>query len=133
MEIDELGTFTYVNDGDSEYWKIEKPVLNLPNKFDFGAIAGSKENINYKAKDLFTKYANEPDKLYNFLNDFCYKNISNHISGIDADNIKNKFYIKSLTTTDKNNFEFGLQSHEHEVFVELFIRNGKFSEIYVDV
>lgn len=132
-EIATIGTFAYNNDGKSEYWEVEGPVAQLPLGFEFGAISGTKEEINSEAKESFIKYANQPEELLLLIPSQCYEKISKYIPNTSPENLTCEFFIKSLSTTSKFDFEFGLQSKTKDLFIEIFIRNGRFSEIYIDI
>lgn len=130
--INGLGEFEFYNDGTDRYWKIERPISNLPEEFEFGVIAGDVHTIEQGALDFFKKAAENPAILFSLLNDEFISKASENVSNVDKSNIQEEFYLRSLTTSDIDSYEFGLHSRSKDIFIELFVRKGEVSEIYVD-
>ena len=132
MEIDGVGCFEFYKDKVDQYWQVEKPVLDLPPKFDFGAIEGDANEMNADAFICFKKYAANPCALYKLLPDVFFSTASPHFDNLNIDNVEEEFYIKSLTTTGLDRFEFGLHSKSKDIFIEIFVREGEAKEVFLD-
>ncbi len=132
IQIDGLGEFSYTNDGTDEYWGIEQPAGMLPTKFDFGAVSGNLEGPNLEALETFRFYAEKPEKLYSYLNELFHSKIKEKFGDIKVNNVLDDFYVKSLTCTSREEFEFGLHSIKSDIFVELFCRGGSVTEVHLD-
>ncbi len=130
--VTRLGELEFFNDGIDSYWKIERPVLNLPPEFDFGAIAGSAHSVDADALKCFQDIALQPDQLFSLLTESFFSKAGVHFSHLSAKNVKHEFYVKSITTSSNLNYEFGLHSRSKDIFVELFVRSGKVAELYLD-
>jgi hypothetical protein len=132
MHLDGLGEFSYSNDGTDEYWGIEQAVGKLPTKFDFGAISGNLEGPNPEALETFRFYAKKPEKLYSYLNELFYSKLKEKFGDLTLTDVQTDFYLKSLTCTSREEFEFGFHSLKTDLFVELFYRGGSVTEVYLD-
>ena len=66
------------------------------------------------------------------MNSLFFEKVFTKFGELNMHDVKNKFYIKSLTCSSKDKFEFGLHSTERDIFVELFCRNGVVTEVYID-
>lgn len=131
-EIPGLGEFTYYKDAEDEYWKRESPVGMFSDKFNFGAITGNIDGPSLDALFVFKKYANNPDELASYISKLFLDELLDEFGALTVEEVKSKFYLKSLTCTSKNEFEFGYHSWEGDVFVESFYRNGTVTEVYLD-
>jgi hypothetical protein len=127
-----LGEFSYSNDGTDEYWSIEQPVGKLPSKFNFGAICGNLEGPNSEALEAFSFYAEKPENLYSYLNELFYSKLKEKFGNLTIKDIQTDFYLKSLTCTSKEEFEFGFHSNKKDIFIELFFRGGSVTEVHLD-
>jgi len=132
IQLDGLGEFSYANDGTDEYWGIERSAGNLPTRFDFGAISGNLEGPNLEALETFRFYAEKPEKLYSYLNELFYSKIKEKFGDLTINEVQADFYLKSLTCTSREDFEFGLHSIKSDIFLELFCRGGLVTEIHLD-
>ena len=132
IQLDGLGEFSYTNDGVDEYWGIEQPVGGLNHKFDFGAISGTQEGPSSEALETFRLYAEKPEVLYNYLNELFYSKLREKFGDVTIKDIQKDFYLKSLTCTTKEKFEFGYHSNEKDIFIELFFRGNSVSEVHLD-
>lgn len=132
MQIEGLGEFSYANDGADECWCIEKPTGKLPSRFDFGTISGNLEGPNLEALETFRFYAERPEKLLSYLNELFYSKIEDKFGSLKINDVQQDFYIKSLTCTSREVFEFGLHSIKNDIFVELFCRRGLVTEVHLD-
>jgi hypothetical protein len=130
--IDGLGEFVFFNDEEDSYWEVERPLLNLPTGFDFGAIEGNVDSIDSGAINEFIVIAQDPDKLFDMLGSAFLTKIEAHFDELTLVTVRNEFYIKSLTISNKLEYEFGLHSRSKDIFVELFVRNGRVSEVHLD-
>ena len=130
--IPDLGEFTYFKDSEYEYWETDSSVGKLPEKFDFGAINGNIDGPDLDALSTFKIYAQAPDKLLFFLNDLFFEKLLEQFGPLTIEQVKNKFYLKSLTCASKDKFEYGYHSVEGDFFIELFYRNGEVTEVYLD-
>jgi hypothetical protein len=132
IQLDGLGKFVYCNDGTEEYWFIEQPVAKLPTKFDFGAISGNVEGPNPEALEAFRFYAEKPEHLYFYLNELFYSKLKEKLGVLTIKDVQTDFYLKSLTSASREEFEFGFHSHKNDLFVELFCRGGSVTEVHLD-
>ncbi|WNC67482.1 hypothetical protein RI845_13260 [Thalassotalea nanhaiensis] len=132
FEVPELGAFEYFKDEVDEYWQIENPVGKLPEKFDFGAIDGNLNGPREDALNEFIKLARKPEVLFTYLNDLFFREIKPTFGQLSVEDVRSKFYLKSLTCSEKGKFEFGFHAIEKDVFVELFFRNGIVKEVHID-
>ena len=132
ISIKGLGEFTYYKDKIDEYWQTEKPVGKLPNQFDFGAIHGDIDGPNSEALETFKYFSTNVEEIFNLVNSLFFEKVSPKFGKLNINQVKSKFFIKTLTCSSKNKFEFGLHSLESDVFIELFCRNGVVTEIHID-
>jgi len=132
LSVKDLGEFTYYKDKVDEYWETEKPVGKLPNRFNFGAINGKLEGPDPEALEMFKYLSTNVDEIFNLVNSLFFEKVLSTFGELNIDDVKNKFFIKSLTCSSKNKFEFGLHSIERDIFVELFCRNGVVTEVHID-
>ena len=132
LSIDGLGEFTYHKDRVDEYWKIEKPVGNLPVLFDFGAISGSREGPNPDALEKFRYLSKNVEELYGLVDARFFQEIRARFGELHLNDVRDQFFIKSLTCSSKDKFEFGLHAYESDVFLEFFYRNGTVTEVHID-
>lgn len=132
IQLDGLGEFSYSHDGTDEYWGVEQPVGKLPDEFDFGAIYGNLEGPNPEALEAFHFYAEKPENLYSYLNELFYSKLKEKLGDLTIKDVQADFYLKSLTCTSKEEFEFGFHSKKKDIFVELFCRGGSVTEVHLD-
>ena len=132
IQLEELGQFSYANDGKSEYWETEQPVSNLPDRFEFGAVSGTLEGPDIQALAAFRAFARNPEVLYSYLNDLFFSTLSEQFGELTINDIKKQFYLKSLSCTSEEDFEFGLHAKHRDIFVELFCRGGEVTEVHID-
>ncbi|MRX27690.1 hypothetical protein [Kangiella sp. HZ709] len=131
-EIEGLGLFEFYQDQNDSYWKIEHSVLSLPNNFSFGAINGSQTELNKQALQAFKYYATQPNLLIELLDKNFERLAQKCISDFNLLQVEQHFFIKTLTTTDDENFEFGLHSKTIDVFIEVFIRANRLDSLHLD-
>jgi len=131
-EIEGLGVFTFYKDSVDSYWKIEKPVGSLPEGFDFGTIDGDENSPNKEAQDVFTRLANYPEEVNSLLGPSFFSKLPEALGFNSLNDIESKLFLKSLTCTSANHFEFGFHSREGDIFVEAFCRSGEITEVHVD-
>lgn len=127
-----IGAFEYYKSKDDEYWMIEYSVLSLPSEFDFGTVSGSADGPSLEAIEGFKLFATQPSRLMDLINQTFIETVSSYFPNIDKQNIDTEFFIKSLTLSDRNNFEFGLHSRSKDIFIELFVRNSVVTKIHKD-
>ena len=131
-QIDGLGEFSYCDDGTDKYWAVDQPVGDLPVKFDFGAISGGLEGPNIWALETFRNFSAKPDSLYAYINEMVFSKLEAKFGVLTIEDVQSRFYLKSLTCTSKEEFEFGIHSNESDIFVELFSRGGVVTEVHID-
>lgn len=131
-EILGLGEFTYFKDSEDECWKRESPVGKLRDKFNFAAISGNIDGPNVGALFIFEKYASNPDELTSYIDEVFLNKLAEKFGALTVEEVKSKFYLKSLSCTSKDEFEFGYHSLEGDFFIESFYRNGTVTEVHLD-
>jgi hypothetical protein len=132
IQVDGLGEFLYCDDGSEKYWQVERPGGNLPSGFNFGAITGGQEGPNIEALESFRFFSDKPDNLYSYINEMFFSKLEPRFGILTIKDVQSKFYLKSLTCTSKEEFEFGYHSNEYDIFIELFSRRGVVTEVHLD-
>lgn len=130
--VDGLGEFEFFNNGEDRYWQVERPVMNLPPEFDFGAINGDVHTIDSNAMKCFKEIAQQPDQLFVLLTDDFLAKAQPHFDKLSFETVRDEFYVKSLTTSNEFEYEFELHSRSKDIFIELFVRDGNVTEVHLD-
>ena len=55
-----------------------------------------------------------------------------HFKELTVDSICEEFYIKSISTSNEEDYEFGLHSRSKDIFIESFVRSGEITEVHID-
>ncbi len=111
---------------------IEQPVARLAAEFDFGAIDGDENGPFPSALETFKEIANTPEKLLLHIGELFIDKISPKFGMLSTDEVASKFFLKSLTCSSSEQFEFGYHSYEGDYFVESFYRSGKVTQVHLD-
>ncbi len=131
-DVPGAGIFEYYKDKDDEYWMVEHPVMALPDGFDMGFIEGGIDGPRPEALKTFLAFARQPFRLAGLVGEKVLAAVRPHFPGIDRRLFEQEFFLKSLSVTDENTFEFGFHSRSKDIFVEAFVRNGVVTETCVD-
>jgi hypothetical protein len=133
MHIPELGRLKY--DKKEECWEVVDNPKDINNGLELGyaVISGTTSGPSKSNIEAFLHYIKNTDSLWDYADKRFLNMASKHISNIDHANIKDNFYIRSLTLTNQNEFEVGFHARNIDVFIELFVRGGMVINLEEDI
>lgn len=129
-----LGILRYKHDGVEEFWEVAESSADTRSSvnLDFCAVFGTVDGPDYRAIDAFCRFLRKPQLLWALVDETVLDLVRSDIEGVSVASVKNHFYIRSLTVGTESNFEVGLHAKDRDIFIELFVRDGRVSNMERD-
>ena len=128
-----IGSLKY--DKKEQYWELAKYPKDLLNGLglNFCCISGGVDGPDGQHIEEFTRFIKKPNLLWALIDKRFIEKASEELSGVTESNVKDHFYIYSLTLTNESEFELGFHARNVDVFIELYIVGNTVTNIEKDV